>query len=262
MARHPGEGLGRGAHRRDACHHPGRAAARCGQARDEDVPGSRRGEQRADHVRAAALVLLGDVDGRAVVLVAADRLVLGAVVAGDARAAQGHHRRNERGAGGDHLDRCRMQTGAADHLRDHAPSPRARRPSRATPSAAAPRAGAAGSAAAGRRPRTCARRRAGAACRRPPRAARACALTRAGRCRRSRVPPPPSGRSCGRGCRSGAPSRPAAPSRRAALIDAPPIERATWHEEAHGEIEVVERDALVRRVDQRAGDHRVHRASA
>ncbi len=116
MARHPRERLGRRAHGREARHQAGRATARGRQPRDEQVAGGARDQQRADHVRAAALVLLGDVDGGAVLLVAADRLVLGAVVAGDARAAQRHHRRKERGARRHDLDRRRVQPGAPDHL--------------------------------------------------------------------------------------------------------------------------------------------------
>ena len=54
-----------------------------GQASGEQVRRRGRGDERAHQVRAAPLVLLGRVDGVAALLVRADRLVLGAVVAGE-----------------------------------------------------------------------------------------------------------------------------------------------------------------------------------
>ena len=93
----------------------------------EDVADHERAEQRADEVRAAALVLLV---ARLAVLVGPDRDVLGAVVGSELGATQGDRSRSERGDRGDDLSRGRGQAlraagdlgdrRAGDHRRQHA----------------------------------------------------------------------------------------------------------------------------------------------
>ena len=86
LPRHPAEDLDRRADRADRAGEAGRAAhARRAPARRGCSPAAGCGEQRADEVRAAALVLLR---ARLVVLVAPDRDVLGAVIGGELAAAQ------------------------------------------------------------------------------------------------------------------------------------------------------------------------------
>ena len=94
------------------------------RARGERAPDRGRREQRADHVRAAALVL---PRARLAVLVAADRDVLGAVVLGEVGAAQRDHRRAEREDGGDRLLRQRREPRPRGRpaIADHAPGHRA-----------------------------------------------------------------------------------------------------------------------------------------
>src|SRR5207253_5605207 len=94
VALHPGEDLRRGGKRSD-----GRRRARGGaealwRPRREDVAGRCRREQRADEVRAAALVLPRALDA---VLVRADGDVLGPVVGGDGAFAE----REQRGRNAD-----------------------------------------------------------------------------------------------------------------------------------------------------------------
>src|SRR5438128_889588 len=80
-------------------------------ASSENVSDGLRGEQRADEVGAATLVLLG---AGLVVLVAADRDVLGAVVAGELAAAQSHRGRPERQQAAHQLLRRRAEPGVAN----------------------------------------------------------------------------------------------------------------------------------------------------
>src|SRR5436190_16386915 len=90
---HPGKELGgRGdrAERRAETRGP---AQRRRRLRRERRPDCGREEERPDEMRSAALVLLPP---RLVVLVRADRDVLGTVVGGEARAAQGQSRGSER----------------------------------------------------------------------------------------------------------------------------------------------------------------------
>ena len=158
---------------------------------DEQVARRGRDQHRPDHVRTAALVLLGHVDSVGVLLVAADRLVLGAVVAGHLRAAHRHQRRHERHPHRDRLGRRHRQLRAPRHRASQAPRPPAPLPYPAPRTAAGPRAGGAEAWAAGRRPQPSARRRAPPAFRPAPRAGRAFArrhLDLAGGCPDGRCP--------------------------------------------------------------------------
>ena len=93
MPGHPGEHLDRDADGADRARGPRRPAQVRRRARGEQVAGGRGHEQRADQVRAAALVLLRAL---LAVLVRPDRDVLGAVVGGELAAAERHHRGRER----------------------------------------------------------------------------------------------------------------------------------------------------------------------
>ena len=90
---HPGEDLGRGARARRRRADAGGPAQRARAPGCEGVADRRGEQQRADQVRAAALVLL---PARLAVLVRPDRDVLGAVVGGELGAAERQHRRRER----------------------------------------------------------------------------------------------------------------------------------------------------------------------
>ena len=90
VSRHPRERLGGDADGGHAGEQPRRPPPGGRHARHQGAAGGGRDQHRPDHVRAAALVLLGHVDRVGVLLVAADRLVLGAVVAGHLRAADRH----------------------------------------------------------------------------------------------------------------------------------------------------------------------------
>ena len=102
---------------------------RCAGARDgEHVAGGGRREQRADQVRAAALVLLRAL---LAVLVRPDRDVLGAVVGRELAAAQREQRRCERERAGEELPgglASRSSGGRPGRRRRSRPSRRARRP--------------------------------------------------------------------------------------------------------------------------------------
>src|SRR5881628_1353477 len=93
VARHPAEDLGRRAERADLRSRTRGIPPALGRARRERVADRGGREQRADQVRAAALVLLR---ARLAVLVRADRDVLGAVVAGELGATERVRRRRER----------------------------------------------------------------------------------------------------------------------------------------------------------------------
>src|SRR5262249_42102908 len=104
MADHPAEDLGRGRERGEGGPDRRRAAPAVGSARGERRTGCRCEQERADQMRAAALVLLL---GGLATLVGADRDVLGAVVGRELAPAERERRRRERDDSRDELLRRR-----------------------------------------------------------------------------------------------------------------------------------------------------------
>ena len=117
VPRHPGEDLDRRADRAEGARDARGPAQLRGRPRGEDVAGRRGDEQRADQVRAAALVLLRAL---LAVLVRPDRDVLGAVVGGELAAAEREHGRRERERAREELARDVAEpVRAADDLDGH-----------------------------------------------------------------------------------------------------------------------------------------------
>src|SRR5688572_33381468 len=100
VANHPGEDLEGGGDRADSGGSAGERPYLRGRPGGKQAPGGAREQERPQDVRAAALVLLRTVGA---VLVGADRDVLGSVVLGEGRAAQGHRGRADGEEGGDSL---------------------------------------------------------------------------------------------------------------------------------------------------------------
>src|SRR3954470_21243588 len=98
MADHPAEELRRDAERGDLSPEPRGPAQVLGRLGGERAADRGADEERADHVRAATLVLLLAAFA---VLVAADRDVLGTVVGGDVGAAQRERGGSERKRAGE-----------------------------------------------------------------------------------------------------------------------------------------------------------------